>query len=178
MNILIILVLAGFAIYFLIKVGLLIYRPFYLQKTISNIEAQHNNLLARLKKDIDEAVENYNKWKSGDSVTLMVFHSEDELKDRINEAMASKKHAQEVNEKFIRLRERFIGNYKKLADAIFWYQRYLTLRLKQFENAAIYLGALNSGVVTFDEFVASANEGRIAIEESERRLDALLDSNP
>ena len=126
MNILIILVLAGFAIYFLIKVGLYIYRPFYFQKTISNIEAQHNKLLARLNKDIDIAVENYNKWQSDDKV-ILALNSADELKGRINEAMASKKHAQEVNEKFIRLRERSIGNYKKLADAILWYKRHLGL---------------------------------------------------
>jgi hypothetical protein len=133
-------------------------------------------------------VENYNKWQSGDRV-ISTLKSEDELKDRINVVMASKKHAQEVNEKFIRLRERSIGNYKKLADALFWYKRYLSLRLNQFENAAIYSSALTSEGATFDErmtsvneqldeFMASANEHRIAIEESERRLDALLDSNP
>jgi hypothetical protein len=177
LEILIILVLAGFVIYLLFKLGLYIYRPFFLQKTISNIEAQYNKLLAILNKRIDMEVENYNKWKSGDKV-ILTLRNEDELKDSIDEAMASKKHEQEVNEKFLRLRERSIGNYKKLGDAIFWYKRYLSLRLNQFENATIYSNTLTGGVVTLDEFMASANEHRIAIEESERRLDALLDSNP
>ena len=174
MNILIILVLAGLVIYLLFKLGLYIYRSFYLQKMTSKIEEQHNKLLARLNQDVDMGVENYNQWQSGD-ITLGL-ESGDELKDRINEAMASKKQAQEVNEKFIRLRERYLLNYKKSADPIFWYMTYLDLRLNQFENADIYSSALSIEGATFDEFVISANEQRIPIEENERRLDALLDS--
>jgi len=174
LNILIILVLAGLVIYLLFKLGLYIYRSFYLQKMTSKIEEQHNKLLARLNQDVDMGVENYNQWQSGD-ITLGL-ESGDELKDRINEAMASKKHAQEVNEKFIRLRERYLLNYKKSADPIFWYMTYLDLRLNQFENADIYSSALSIEGATFDEFVISANEQRIPIEENERRLDALLDS--
>jgi len=175
LKILIILVLVGFIIYFLFKLGLYIYRPFYLRKTISSIEAQYNRLLAILNKDIDMAVKDYSRWQSGDRVALC---SEDELRKGIDEAMASKKHAQEVNDKFFRLRERYIVDYKKLGDPIFWYKRYLNLRLDQIGKASIYSSALTSGVATIDEFMASANEHRIAIEESEKRLDTLLDSNP
>ncbi len=177
MEILIIVFMAGLAAYFLFKVGLYLYRPFLLRKMLFDIEAQYNNLLVTLNKEINTKEEDYKNWKSGKQLALLST-SEDELTQRIRDAIESKKHEQEVNEKFIRLRERSIGNYKKLAEAILWYKRYLSLKKRQSDHAQIYTGALSLGGMTFDEFVAAANEDRIAIEESERRLDILLNSNP
>ncbi len=175
MNLVLIIVLSGIVIYFLLKIGLYIYRPFFVAKLISDIQSKYDKLQVMLDKDIELAVENLKKWESEDGF-FRDHSSESELKERIAEAKASKTHGQKVNEKFIRLRERFIGNPKRLSEAILSYKRYLEVKLKQRQAASIFTNAVTSGVITFEEFLASANETMIILDECEKRLDMLLDS--
>ena len=173
MKILIIVVLSGIVIYFLFKICLYFYRPFLLEKMILELQTQYDQLLIIIDKSTEEAAEQYKNIQSGDRISILA-NSEDDLKGNLEKEIASKKHIQEVNNKFIRLRERFIGDYKKLSEAIVAYRRFLNMRANQYKNAEIYSRALGIGSMSFDEFIASANEDRIAIEESERRLDVLL----
>ena len=174
MNLLLIVVLSGTAIYFLLKIGLYIYRPFLVAKLVRDIQSKYDKLQVMFNKDIELAVENLKQWESGDKV-IKLSYRESELKENIIKANASKIHNQKVNEKFIRLRERFIGNPKSLSDAIASYKRYLEVKLQQKQDAFIFTNALTSGAMTFEEFQASANETMILLDECEKRLDILLD---
>jgi hypothetical protein len=169
-----IFIFSGVSIYFLFKLGLYIYRPFYLEKVVREIQSKFDNFQALLDKDIETAVENFEKWQSGDKA--MRFHyNEDGIREKISKAQSLKRHEQEVNEKFIRLRERYIHNYKILAEAIIYYKKYLDVRLKQYTNASVFVNALTCGAITFEEFTASAFETKIVVDESEKQLDDLLE---
>src|SRR5208283_6082614 len=130
-------------------------------------------LLADVDKDIGSAEENLKAWRSGDKV-VRDFSSEDDLLKRINDTTAAKAHEKEVHEKFLRLRERFISDPKKLSESIVTYRRYLELKLHQCQGAESSTRALEVGAISFDEWMAEARETMIALEESERKLDALL----
>jgi hypothetical protein len=175
LKVLLILVLTGFAVYLLFKLAIYFYRPIFLRKMLFETEDEYRKLLDTLNKEIEAKEEDYTKWKSGTPVAVL-SNSEDEFKQRIQEAMDPKKHEEEVYEKFIRLRERSVGNYKAFGKAILSYKRYLALLARQSEHANIYTGALSVGSTTFEEFSTAAKEDRIAIEESERQLDLLLNS--
>jgi hypothetical protein len=129
-----------------------------------------------LNKDIESEVENLRKWKAGDAVTRRVYLEDSELQARIAKANESTIHERELYDKFIRLRERFIGNYKRLAELIVLYSRYLDMKFKQDQMASAFSRAGVSDVMTFEERFSSANEIKISIEECERKLDLLLES--
>lgn len=174
MEMLLIIVLIAMGLYFLTKFALWIYRPFGLAKILCDIQLKYENLLRILEKDVEEAVDGLRKWESGDRV-IRGIRNEKELKEEVSNAYERKTHEQRVNEKFIRLRERFADNPKKLSEAIIAYKRYLELKLKHGGNAFSAVSALTSGAISFDEFQSAANEGKIVIEECERRLDLLLE---
>jgi len=173
MKILITLILAGFVIYLIAKICLYIYRPFFISKTLNKMHTQYSKLIAVANKEVERCSNDYEKWKSGDSV-LVDMYSEGQCKNAIKGALEWKNHEQEVYEKFIRLRERSAGNYKKLGETISACMTYLNLREKVSQTRVTDMQAFSAGAITFAEFEASTNEGRIMIEEGERRLDVLL----
>jgi len=152
-----------------------IYRPFLLAKLIRDIQSKYDNLKVLLDKDIEEKFERLKKWESGDKVTR-AGSTESEIKESIIAAEEWKTHEQKVNEKFIRLQERFIGNPKKLSETILSYRRYLEVELQDQTRAASITQSFLADAITYDEWISSANETRIIREECERRLDLLLDS--
>ena len=176
MKIFLIIVISGFAIYLLLKIVLYIYRPFYLAKLIREIQSKYDNLLIILNKDIELEVGNLKQWESGDDVMRLVYHDSSEFQERITKANDLKLREQNNYEKFIRLRERFVSNYEKLAEAIVTYGRYLDIKLKQDEMATAFSMAGASEVMSFEERLSIATEFKIASEEWERKLDNLLKS--
>jgi len=173
------IVIAGTLVYFLLKLCLYLYRPFFLSKTFRQIEQMYDNLLTAADKDIGSAAEDFKAWQSGDRV-IKTFNSEDEMIERINTAKTAKAHEEELHEKFLRLRERFIGDLKKTSESIEAYRRYLVVKLKQRQEAALFASAVISGAMSFDEMSAAAKATMIVLEENERKLDILLitgDSN-
>lgn len=181
MNILILIIAIGILIYLLLKFGMYIYRPFYLSKLIKKAEEMYNIALSYTKREIESSIELFKKWESGDRVAR-IGCTEKSLRERVESSRLAKNHEEEVYEKFLRLKERFIhktngcGNpdYTKFAETIIIYQRYLEARLKQIQNGSVLANAVTLGAISFDELEASRNEILIILEENERKLDKLL----
>lgn len=76
----------------------------------------YNRLLTAAEKDVNSAVEDFGKWRSGDEVARVV-HTEDRIMENINAANTAKIHEEELYGKFLSLRERFIQNPSKLAES-------------------------------------------------------------
>jgi hypothetical protein len=164
---------AGIVVYLALKLCLYIYRPFFLSKTFREIDEMHSKLLAAVDDDLDSAIEDYRKWQGGDKV-LKTERTEEEITKSIDTAKGSKAHEEELHEKFLRLRERFIGNPKKLSESIVVYRRYLDVKLKQLQDASSFANAVTSGAVSFDEMMATAKETMVVLEENERKLNIIL----
>lgn len=173
MKVLIFIVGAGIVVYVALKLCLYIYRPFFLSKTFREIDDKYSKLLAAVDNDMDSAIEDYRKWQSGDDV-LKTMRTEEEITKSVDNAKGVKSHEEEVHEKFLRLRERFIGNPKKLSESIVVYRRYLDVKLKQRQDASSFANAVTSGAVSFDEMMATAKETMVVLEEDERKLNILL----
>ena len=173
MNIILSIIIAGVLIYLIVKFCLLIYRPFFLSKTFRNIDEMYNRVLNHTERSIHSALEDLKEWEAGDKVIRLV-HSEDRITKNVNDAESAKAHEEEVYAKFLRLKEHFIHHPTKLAEAIAAYQRYLKVRLAQFQGASIYSSGVTSGAITFDELVKYRNEIIIILKENERKLDMLL----
>ena len=169
-----IIIILGLVVYFLLKIILLILRPFFLKKFLEEIDTLYNKIKAYAVKDIDTAVENLKKWHAGGAIRII--RSEEELNQRLKDAQLADEHEKEVYEKFVRLRERFFQNPKKISDSITTCKRYLEVRLKQRQGASLFTDALTSGSITFEAFEAAAKETKIILEENERNLDILLDN--
>jgi hypothetical protein len=176
MKIFLIIVIAGFAIYLLLKIALYIYRPFYLATLLREIQSKYDNFMIILNKDIESEVSNLKQWESGDDVMRRLYNDRGQFQERITKANELKLHEQNNYEKFIRLRERFVSNYEKLAEAIVTYGRYLDIKLKQDEMATAFSMAGASESMSFEERFSIATEFKIASEEWERKLDNLLKS--
>lgn len=176
MKSLLLITVAGGVSYFALKLFLCIYRLFFLSKTFQKIEGIYSKLLAGLEKDLNAAIENYSKWQAGDD-TLRRFRAEEEILKDVETAKREKAHEEEVHEKFLRARERFSGDRKRLSEAIAAYQRYLSIKVKQRQNASLFAIAVTSegaSLHDFDEMTAAARETMVALEENERKLDILL----
>jgi hypothetical protein len=171
------LIVAGVIIYFLLKFFLYLYRPFYLQKILRRIEEKYKQVLTHTEKRLDEAIEELNEWQSDDKHSFPADTKEEAL-ESVNNAKLNKAHEEEMYSKFLRLRERFIHNYSKLWELIIIYQRYLDFRLTHIQDAEIFALGVSSGVVSddlFNDMIAIRNETLIILEESERKLDKLLE---
>jgi hypothetical protein len=164
---------AGIVVYLAAKLCLYIYRPFFLSKAFRDIDEMYSKLLVAVDNDVNSAIDDYRKWQSGDEV-LKTMRPEEEITRSVDTAKGAKAHEEEVHEKFLRLRERFIGDPKKLSESIVAYRRYLGVKLKQRQDASLFANAVTSGVVSFDEMMAAAKETMVVLEETERKLDVLL----
>ncbi len=148
-------------------------RPFFLSRTFQEIDGMYSKLLAGVDNDVNTAIEDYSEWQSGDKV-LKTMRTEEEIIKSVDTAKGAKAHEEELHSKFLRLRERFIGNPNKLSEAIVAYRRYLRVKLKQRQDASFFANAVTSGAVSFDEMMAAAKETMAVVEENERKLDILL----
>lgn len=173
MKLLLLIVIVGILVYLFLKFCLYQYRPFFLSKTFREIEQMYNRLFTAAEKELSSAIERLEKWHSGDKVVRTV-HSEEQVMESINAAKAAKAREEKLHEKFLRLRERFIQDPNKLSESIVSYRRYLEVRLKWQQNAAMFGHAVTSGVMSFDEMMAVSKEATIVLEECERKLDILL----
>jgi hypothetical protein len=172
-KILLVAVIAGIVIYLLLKLCLYLYRPFFLTKTIREIEQMYDRLLGAVENDLSLAAEELGKWKSGDRVTRTI-HSPDRLMERMNTARAAKAHEEEMHGKFLILRERFVRDSRKLSESIVAYRRYLEVKLRQPHIALLSGNAMIAEAISLDEMKAEPKESMRALEESERKLDILL----
>lgn len=180
MKILLFSIIIVILVYLLIKLCLYVYRPFFLSKTFTTIEQMYKRVQIAAEKDISLAFEDLKEWRSGDRVVIGLY-SEDEIMERINAAKAAKSHEEEVYDKFLRLKERFILNHDKLSESIIVYQRYLNVRLQQRQMAASAGAYATARAVSFDEaravskeIMTAFKEIKIVLDESERKLDILL----
>ena len=173
MKVLLFIAAAGIVAYLALKLCLYIYRPFFLSKTFREIDGMYNKLLVGIDNDMDTAIEYYSKWQSGDKV-LRALRTEKELINNVDTAKGAKAHEEELHDKFLRVRERFIGDPKKLSEGIVAYRRYLGVKLKQRRDASLFANAVTSEAVSFDEMMAAARETIVVLEENEKKLDVLL----
>lgn len=173
MKALLLMAAAGIGAYFAFKVIPYLYRPFFLSKKYRAIDGLYSKLLTGVDNDINLAIENYNKWKSGDKL-LKTFRIEEEIVNRIDTAKEAKAHEVELYEKFLRVREHFIVDPNKLSEGIVAYQRYLDVKLKQRSDASMFANAVTLKVTSFEDMSASARETMLVLEENERKLDVLL----
>lgn len=171
LNLILSIIIAGFVIYILLKFGLYLYRPFYLSKILRKIDEKYKKVLTHAERDYDEVLEYLKKSQSDDKPHPLSV-SEEEWRKRVKHAELYKSHEEEVYSKFLRLRERFINNYIKLAESITTYQRYIDVRLSQI-NWQMLLRQCSHKEISL-EIMASINETTIILEENERKLDNLL----
>lgn len=167
------IVIAGILVYLLLMFCLYLSRPFFLSRTFREIEQMYNRLLTEAEKCVSSAVENLGKWQSGDNVIRAIW-TEDKIKESIDAVKAAKAHEEEVYEKFLKLRERYALNPKKLSESIVAYRRYLEVRFQHYEDAMLCESAVTSGAFSIDELIAARKEAMIALEKNERKLDILL----
>ena len=176
--------IVGALIYFFLKIFLLIYRPFGINRYLRQLEEKYNNLLSMEKKDIDSAIEDLRSWNSGDKKTGIPNY-EESTKERLHFAKTSKEHEEEVHRKFLKLRERFISDYPKMGEVIVAYQRYLDLKLTQRQRARLAGMTFGSNaknleegfearIKHWDKIATEALDLKAIIEEAERKLDMLL----
>ena len=137
------------------------------------IDEMYQRLITAAEKDLRSRINDLEKWHAGDKV-ITDLNSKDDLVANIKAAEAAKAHEEEVRGKFLRLNERFRQDPRKLSDALSTYRRYLEVRLKQEQDATLFVHAMNCGAMSFDEFTAAARETKIVLEEIERKLDVLL----
>ena len=173
MKLLLPILIAGGVLYFLIKIGLFLLRPFFLAKILEEIEQLYTETQAVFVKDLEQAIENSKRWRANDKI-LRILSSEKDFEARIQDAQAADRYNKDVHEKFIRLKERFIQNPSQLADSIVVYKRYLEMKLTQNREVAVLSQGLTSGALTLNEFESSARETRIILEELERKINVLL----
>jgi hypothetical protein len=148
-------------------------RPFFVAKFLREIDMLYTNTKLISAKDLDGAIENLRKWRANDRV-IRTYSSEEKCQSCIKDAQAADRHEQEVHEKFIRLKERFIQNPKKLADSILNYKIYLEIKLKRHHQIETIVQVVTRGGMTVEESMPIAQKTKIALEEAERRIDVLL----
>ena len=178
MKLLLIVAIIGIGCYLLFRLLVYLGRPLYLQNAFMEIDEQYTGLLRLAEKDLDSAIERYNSLKSEDAP----FPSAEEAHlEQINRAKKARDHEREVNDKFLRLRIRFAKDLEKQAESVAAYRAYLRLRLckEEFASKTAIAGTVadSSPEERFAHHQEQYEEARkimIALEESEKRLDALL----
>jgi hypothetical protein len=150
----------------------------YLQNAFKEIDEQYTRLLRLAEGDLESAIERYHHWKSE---SFPYPSTEAEQRELVNRARKARDHEREVNDKFLRSRIRFPNDFKKQAEAIAAYRAYLRLRLykEEFADSAALVGT--AGGMSPEERSAhhqeryeEARKIAVALEEVEKRLDALL----
>ena len=173
LQLLLFIFVAGTLVYLLSKLYLCLYRPFILFTTFGKIEQMYNRLLTDAERDVSSAVENLDKWVSGDKAVRTVY-TEGIIMERIIAAKAVIAHEEEVYGKFMSLRERFVQDHKELLESIVAYRRYLEVRLKHRQDAKLFASEATSGSMSLDEIIATSKKTMTVLEENERKLDIIL----
>ena len=165
--------------YIIFRVYVYLSRSSTMKKVAKVIQERHAELQTLLDNDIQSAKEDLRYWKLGAKDKVRRQHaSEEELVEAFKNAVEEKHREIKFYEKYVRLRERFFYDRKKLPEIFVAYERYLHLRIKHITDASYYLQMLDAGSIAIEEFKSAADESRIAIQESERKLDVLLGENP
>ena len=165
--------------YIIFRVYVYLSRSTTMNKVAKVIQERHAELQILLDNDIQSAKEDLRYWKLGAKDKVRRQHaSEEELVEAFKNAVEEKHREIKFYEKYFRLRDRFFYDRKKLAEVFVAYERYLHLRIKHITDASYYVQMLDAGSMTFEEVKSAADESRIAIQESERKLDVLLGENP
>lgn len=162
MTTLIYFVVGGALLYALLKLALSVYRPFYLKKLFLQVEQGYTGIMRGIVNHLEDAekdLSNYNK----DSIITF-----DDLKGRVDVYIFEKKHEEDLHRKYITLKERFINNYRKLAESIVIYQRYLDIKQNQMKMSRI---AHN---LDFGSMRSMAMDTKAILDECERKIDFLL----
>jgi hypothetical protein len=137
------------------------------------INKMYESLMVAAEKDLRSRIKDLEMWHAGDKVVSDLSIKED-LVANIKVAEAAKAHEQEVHAKFLRLKERFRQDTERASETILTYRRYLEVRMKQQQDASLFVRAMESGAMSFDEFTAAAKDTKVVLEEIERKLDTLL----
>lgn len=167
--------IAGGGIYILLKLTIFYYRPVAMRKAFEEIQGQYDKLLSIYNTELNTAIKNLQEWQSGNASKIMQMATDEHnLIENVTEAKKRKEHEVEIYYRYLKLKERFVYDRKKLAEAILSYDRCLSLKLEQISAGDRYVSMLEGNAITMDKFIESGNEMRIAIQESERRLDVLL----
>ena len=165
--------------YIIFRVYVYLSRSSTMKKVAKVIQERHAELQTLLDNDIQSAKEDLRYWKLGSKDKVRRQHaSEEELVEAFKNAVEEKHREIKFYEKYVRLRERVFYDRKKLAEVFVAYERYLHLRIKYITDASYYVQMIDVGSMTFEEFKSTTDESRIAIQESERKLDVLLGENP
>jgi hypothetical protein len=178
LKLLLIIAITGIAGYLFFRLMVYLGRPLYLQKAFEEIDEQYTKLLRLAERDLESAIERYNSGKPENSP----FPStEEEQLEQVNSAKKARNHEREINDKFLRSRIRFSNDLKKQAESVAAYRAYLRLRLYKEEFASTAaLGGTSADMSPEERFARhqeqyeEARKILIALEESEKRLDALL----
>ena len=178
MKLLLIVATAGIGGYLLFRLLVYLGRPLYLQNAFKEIDEQYTRLLRLAERDLESAIERHNDCTPENSPFPST--AEEQL-EQVNSARRARDHEREVNDKFLRLRIRFANDFKKLAESVAAYRSYLRLRLykEEFASPAAGVGAVADASpeerqAYHQEQYEEARRLVVALEESEKRLDALL----
>lgn len=153
-------------------------RPLYLRHAFKELEQQYATLLRLAEGNLEAAIERYNSGKSGNPPLPL---TDAEQFKEVESARKARDHEREVNDKFLRLRIRFAHDLEKQAESVAAYRAYLRLRLyrEEFASAAAPVGAgagmsPEERLALHQEQYEEARKIAVAVEESEKKLDALL----
>lgn len=178
MKTLLIVAITGIGGYLFFRLFMYLGRPLFLQNAFREIDEQYIKLLRLVEKDLELEIERYNNRKSEKSP----FPStEEEQREPVNRAKRARDHERELNDRFLRLRIRFPDDFKKQAESIAAYRAYLRFRLykEEFSSTAALIGSdagmsQEERLAYHQEQYEEARKILIALEESEKKLDALL----
>jgi len=178
LKLLLIIAITGIGGYLFFRLCIHLGRPLYLQNAFEEIDKQYTALLRLAERDLESAIERYNSSKSENSP----FPSTgEEQREQVHSAMKARDHEREVNDKFLRLRIRFPKDLKKQAESAAAYRAYLRFRVykEEFASTAELVGTVakmspEERFAYHQEKYEEARRIRIALEEIEKKLDALL----
>lgn len=175
---LLIAAIAGIGGYLFLRLCMYLGRPVYLQHTLKEVDEQYTTLLRLAERDLESAIESYNGGRSDDSPSSS---SDKARREQVDAAREARDHEREVNDKFLRLRIRFAHDLKKQMESAAAYRAYLRLRLykEEFASREPPAGAATETspedrLAYHQERYEEARKIAVALEESEKKLDALL----
>jgi hypothetical protein len=149
-----------------------------LQNAFREIDEQYTKVLRLAERDVESTIEYYNNWVSENS---SFPSTEEEQREQVTRAKKARDHEREINDKFLKLRIRFSNDFKKQAESVAAYRTYLRLRLykEDFAFQATRVGTTaamspEDRLAYHQEQYEEARKLVVALEESEKRLDALL----
>lgn len=157
-------------LYFLAEFILRMLRPYFLNKYLIKVEEKYAKVKKKLKKDVDESVDNLNNYEN--NVFFKIISTRDDVENSLKMAKENLSYMVGLNEKFIKLKEKFVLNNKKLAEAIVLYDRFF--QLYESRNAYCYLFYMNTGESS-EEKRESLNEMNARLEQAEKNIEKLLE---